>query len=435
MTLENLKKRIDDSVWGSLITWIFRLATGAVFTFSGFVKAVDPWGTFYKFEDYLGAMSLSVPDTLTIAGVFILCGLEFLAGVALLTGSFRRLSVWVSALIMLIMLPLTFWLAVWNPVSDCGCFGDAVILSNWQTFWKNVVLTVMILWLLIFNKSIHWIITPALQWIGLVCGMSYFMYVSYIGYWDQPLIDFRPYKIGTSLVSETVSSEPEYVFVYERNGEKVEVDEDEELPDESQGWEFVDRIEKQSAINVTEAPEKALRFYDLDGDEDITESLDLSSGEHLIVLIPDLKRTSILSAWSLNSLYHLAKKQNIPMMASVYGNKTEILEWEDLFMPDYPVYSAEDTPMKEAARGNPSVIFTKDGNIVWKTSLQRLTAEELLEDSSDSKLATSISTQDYNFARWSVIYVSALSLLIFFSFIPPGWRLISGKRFRNGNKN
>jgi len=424
----NCKNRISDSLWCVSISWIFRLITGAVFTFSGFVKAVDPWGTFYKFEDYIGAMSLSVPDTLILAGVFFLCGLEFLAGVSILTGSFRRLSIWVAALIMIIMLPLTFWLAVWNPVTDCGCFGDAIILSNWATFWKNVALSIMIGWLILFNRSIHWIITPALQWIGLIAGLIYYIYVASTGYWSQPLIDFRPYKTGTPIVSETEYKEPEFIFIYERNGERKEVTVDEELPDENDGWKFVDRIEKQSSMAVSADEEKSLRFFDIESDSDATDEIPFSAGQRLTVLIPDISRVSILSAWPLNALYHKAEKENIEMIVALSANIEQINQWTDLFMPDYPIYIAEDTSMKEAARGNPAVIFTDDGIIKWKTSLQRLSDEGLMDEGSDLRIANAVNPESRSLQSWSVGYVMILSILIIFSFIPVGFNFLAGFR-------
>ena len=336
---------------------------------------------------------------------------------------------------MAVMLPLTFWLAVWEPVSDCGCFGDAVILSNWATFWKNVVLTLMAVWLVVFNRSIHWLITPALQWISLVAGAAYFIYIAYTGYSFQPMLDFRQYNTGTSLIDEDAEAEgePVYKFVYQKEGKRVEVGEDDPLPDESDGWEFVDRIEVQSARNVAPHSEKALRIYDIDGETDVTPELDLRHGDRVVVLIPDLRRLSILSAWQLNALSHKSAREKAGMFASLYGNGDEITEWEDLYMPDYPVYVAEDTPMKEAARGNPAVIFLRNGNILWKTSLQHLSASGLLDEDSKTRLSAWNPESDFYLEAASVVYVGLLALLIVFSFVPVGIGL--GRNFfRKGRK-
>ena len=123
---------------------ICRLVLATVFILSGFVKAVDPLGTQYKIQDYLEAMHLGrlVPDMLTLAASVAQSAVEFCLGIFLLFAIQRRLTSRLILIIMLVMTPLTLWLALANPISDCGCFGDALVLTNWQTFWKNVVLLV-----------------------------------------------------------------------------------------------------------------------------------------------------------------------------------------------------------------------------------------------------------------------------------------------------
>lgn len=235
-----------------VVTWIIRLTVGCVFIISGFTKAVDPWGTLYKVDAYLASMSLSVWPNLVVVGVFGLCAVEFFIGICLAAGCLRRTSPILVLIIMAFMLPLTLWIAIKNPVSDCGCFGDAIILSNWATFWKNIVLTVLTLWLLAFNKSVHWLITPALQWIAILGTGLFIMAVEMFGYVAQPLLDFRAYKVGQQLVdrNDRVQDEPEYVFIYEKDGERREFNISDELPDEQDGWIFIDRREVESTSDT-----------------------------------------------------------------------------------------------------------------------------------------------------------------------------------------
>ena len=153
-------------LYKNIITWILRLAVGGIFIFSGFVKGIDPWGTLYKMQDYVNVMPLpALSDGVLLTGVFLLFALEFLTGVFLVTGSFRRGAPILVMLFMAGMLPLTFWIALKSPVADCGCFGDAWIISNWATFWKNVAITAAAVWLIIYNRRVHWLVTPALQWL------------------------------------------------------------------------------------------------------------------------------------------------------------------------------------------------------------------------------------------------------------------------------
>jgi len=121
---------------------IARFVVALTFILSGFVKAVDPMGTQYKIADYLAAMHIGqyVPDFVPLIASVLLSATEFWLGVCLLFAIRRRVVTRIILVWMIIMTPLTLWLALTNPISDCGCFGDAIVLTNWQTFWKNVVL-------------------------------------------------------------------------------------------------------------------------------------------------------------------------------------------------------------------------------------------------------------------------------------------------------
>ena len=124
---------------------IARLVLAIVLILSGFVKAVDPLGTQYKIHDYLQAVELAqyVPDIATLGAAVLLSAIEFGLGICLLFAIRRRLVTMLTLILMLVMTPITLWLAIANPISDCGCFGDAVVLTNWQTLAKNVVLLVL----------------------------------------------------------------------------------------------------------------------------------------------------------------------------------------------------------------------------------------------------------------------------------------------------
>ena len=123
-----------------IIGSIARTLLALTFLFSGFVKAVDPLGTVYKIEDYLKAFGGFANDLLPLAGTAAVCLIvvEWLLGVCMLANVRTRWTSWIALLFYLVMTPLTLWIALTNPISDCGCFGDALVLTNWQTFWKNV---------------------------------------------------------------------------------------------------------------------------------------------------------------------------------------------------------------------------------------------------------------------------------------------------------
>lgn len=423
LPLSNYTSRINPANrWIKALTWLLRELVGALFIFSGFTKSIDPWGTLYKVEDYLSVMGLHIWPNLVLVGVFLLCCVEFVIGAMICFGSFRRSVTWAAVLIMCFMLPLTLWIAVFDPVTDCGCFGDAFIISNWATFWKNVALVIAIGWLVLFNKKAGWLITPALQWIGLVATSIFILVIALAGYVYQPLIDFRPYKIGTTLIEqdEDLEESAAFKFIYEKDGVRREFGMNDELPDEDSGWTFIDRIPLPQTVadNPVARSEKSFRLWDKEGDEDVTEEVLTGEGGMILLLMPQLRDVSIASTWKINSLYDWAKKQNIEMVAAVTGTPAEIESWEDLSMPDYPIYTADDTHIKEVARGNPAVVYIKDGVIRWKSSLRALNADDFLspETSADPM---SFARDDRNLLlNAAYLYLAFMGVLIAFSFLP-----------------
>ena len=172
------------------------------FILSGFVKAVDPLGTQYKIHDYLGAWGLAsvVPDFMTLSASVVQSSAEFFLGICLLFAIRRRLVSLIVMILMVVMTLLTLWLAVANPISDCGCFGDALVLTNWQTFWKNVVLlaAAVIVWR--YPLDMGRIISRSNQWIVMNYS-AFFILVIIAGrsLYTLPQFDFRPYHVGTNL--------------------------------------------------------------------------------------------------------------------------------------------------------------------------------------------------------------------------------------------
>ena len=374
-----------------IITWILRIFVGGLFLFSGFTKGIDTWGTIYKFKEYFSVWGYNVWDAVNVTGVFLLCLVEFLTGFFLLTGSFRRTAPIVALLIMAFMLPLTFWLAVENPISDCGCFGDAFKLTNWETFYKNVVLTVGAIWLTLFNRRAICLITPYLQWIATVAAGLYIIVIAWLGYYYQPLLDFRPYKTDTALIEKDAnadeeSDEDEYMrFVYEKNGEKKVFTIDDELPDESEGWTFVERyVEEGNAEAPAQQTQEAavpadqtknIRLFSENGHEDVTEDV-IGQGKQLLLMIPALSEVSAARTWKINSFYDWCQKNGIEMLAAVGGNPMEIKQWKDISQAEYPIYTSDDTSIEEVVRGNPGIVYLEDGIIKWKSSLRAIDIDD-----------------------------------------------------------
>ena len=262
---------------------LLRIVLGAIFVFSGFSKAVDPWGGYYKISEYLQALEWTTLIDFSLFASFSIAALEFVLGVLLLVGSYRRVVPLLLILLMMLMTPLTLWLAVTNAVDDCGCFGDALHLSNWATFAKNVLLLAGLILLFLFNKRVHGIYGPAVQWIVAALSLACILAVAFVGYFTQPLIDFRPFQVGKPLVAASSADDnKEFLFIYEKDGQRREFTID-SLPDEEQGWNYIDRRPANpQQTSIIERPGHHLALLDNSG-LDVSPEV-LAEGKVLLLL-------------------------------------------------------------------------------------------------------------------------------------------------------
>ena len=416
--------------WNKWLTMLLRLLVGGVFAFSGFVKAIDPWGTIYKVNDYLAAFQIVMPDSIVLFFVFSLFTFEFLLGVSFIFGCYRRLAPIGAALIMLFMTPLTLWIAMENPVSDCGCFGDALIMSHWQTFWKNVLLSAMVGWLVVYARRSRCFIIPTLQWLMVGVSTLFIVIVALYGYIYQPLMDFRPYPIGETLVSADEDDDAsELLFVYRKDGVEKEFTID-NLPDDDE-WEFVERKEVSLAVDKNEVASKSLRIYNSD-DEDLTESVMLDKGRQVVLFYSSLDDVSIASTYQINSLYAYCQQQGIDMISVAAATPEEIAEWEDLSMSSYDIYIAEDTSIKEVVRGNPAVVYLEDGIVKFKSSLRAIAiADFMTEDTSTDPMSFAKDNKNI-LLKLTLIYLLTLLAIAVLSHVPMVVRYVKRKiHFRN----
>ena len=378
MKIKTIVNAVKGDKWCKVLTTLMRLVVGGVFIFSGFTKAVDPWGSCYKITDYLNAMGLgNWTDTALFIAV-ALAALEFVLGMCLALGTYRRSSPIIALLLLLVMTPLTLWLAVTDAVRDCGCFGDALHLSNWATFGKNLLLLLGSIYLLLFNTSLRGIYGPAVQWI--VSGLSFalVMGVAYYGYFYQPLIDYRPYPLGTQLVSSAVeddeASEDDFIFIYSKDGVEHEFTID-SLPDEEDGWEYITRYHANrphgKVIMQNGNANNPIAIMDQDGN-DVTVDVLGSNRRMVLLLFPDLEQVGVVNSFALNELTDAALVADAEVVGLTPATQEQIAQWQDVSMASYPIYNMDDSELKMVARGNPAVVYLEDGAIKWKRTLSSL---------------------------------------------------------------
>lgn len=341
--------------------WTLRVLVGCVFIVSGLAKVIDEWGFVYKIEQYLSVWDVSMPRTLVLVGAILLSGAEFAFGLLLLTGCYRRVVTWLLGATMAFMLPLTFYIMIYNPVSDCGCFGDFIKISNVATFVKNIALSVAILYLIKYNRRVRGLYLPYCQWIVAFLAGLYVLVVALVGYNVQPMVDFRPFPVGSRLAYSDEDAEDEVLFIYEKNGEKTAFNVD-ELPDST--WTYVGREESVAADG-----DRVGEMSVFDGDEDITPFVLHGEGELLIVLVPDMRRADISYTYLINELNRYMDNKGGEMLGILATDNVGVEEWVDYSMARYPCYSADDTSIKELVRGNVGLVYVKDGIITWKRNL------------------------------------------------------------------
>ena len=401
------------SSWHSrTLTVLLRLVVGLTFVTSGFVKAIDPTGSYYKFVEYADALGLTGLLDFTLFAAFAVAAVEFVLGILMLAGACRRGVPVLMLLMMAIMLPLTLWLAQTNAVPDCGCFGDAFVLSNWATFWKNVALTAGLLYLVAFNRNVPGVYGPAVQWVVMLVSFIYAMGIAGMGYATQPLIDFRPYKVGTSLVADDSAgaSDKDFVFVYEKGGVERQFTID-SLPGDD--WNYVDRRLVPGRKPQSQKPGvNAITIYD--HGTDVTSDVLDSEGQQLLILFPDLAGINISHSFVVNELNDFAQARGVAVAGLTSGTADEIAEWTDISMAAYPIYDVDDSQLKMIARGNPAVVYVDKGRIVWKRTLGSI-ATARLDDPEATLASLGDDLAPYDDLVGATALLAIALLLIFFT--------------------
>ena len=374
-------KTIKDNRKSSLIQWLVflsRLIVGGTFVFSGFVKAIDPYGTVYKFQDYFSAFHLDFLSSFAMLFSVALSVIEFVLGVHLLFGSYRKSTPRLIFIFLCVMTPVTLYLAIANPISDCGCFGDAVHLSNWATFFKNVLLLIIVLFLVYRNTSLRALYNQQVQWLTGLYSLLFVFFFVYIGTYYQPYLDFRPYKIGVNIPEALAVEEPEreFVFIYEKNGERKEFLLD-NLPSEEEGWVFVDRYEK--TVSGQESVTPIIEDFTIyRGATDITEDIIYDENYRVLLLSPDLETADDSEVDRINELYDYCVERGYEFACVTASTPQGVEAWQENTGAEYPFYFMDKTVIRTIARGNPCVLLLKGGAIVRKTSPLQLPDETLL---------------------------------------------------------
>ena len=368
---------------------VVRLVLALTYLFSGVVKLIDPRGTQYKIEDYGAAFGVTnlMPEGLPLVIACVLAVMEFLMGIYLLYGIRRRLTTVVSICFMLIMTPLTLYLVIKNPVSDCGCFGDALVLTNWQTFAKNVVLLICSCLALYYYKLMPRFVTRRNQW--MVALYSFVFACVFVGYnlWRLPVIDFRPYYVGANIRQAWHDDQQNYgqfitTFIMEKDGVQQEFAL-EDYPDST--WTFIDT----HTIQVTDTKRSGvgdLMIRNVESGEDITEAILSEEGYTFLLVAPYLEKADDSVMGSLLSLYDYSQEAGYGFYCLTSSGEQAINNWREMTGAEYPFCLADDVVLKTIVRSNPGLVLLHDGKVVGKWPSTALpTPEELQQQPEQSE--------------------------------------------------
>lgn len=361
--------------WKSRLTrgaaiWLCRLVVGIPFVVSGWAKAVDPAGFVIKLEEYLAVLGWSQPREILVCVAIALAACEFTTGVCLVTGMLRRTAPLCAAAMMAVMLPLTVWIAIKNPVSDCGCFGDLILLSNTETLVKNVVISLALAGLFVLGcRRGGTLYRVTIQWVAIMATVAYIMLVALQGYNVQPMVDFRPYPVGTNLAAMATPSSDDsddggVVMIYSRNGQERAFSLD-SLPDDS--WTYVRR--GKAAFKPASADGFAV--FDEAGDDVASEVLK-SEGYEMLVIVPDPGVHYLRRQRQVNELAQVVERQGGTVIGLAGISGSALSEWVSLVRPDFEFYSADDTTLKSLVRGDAAIVMLRNGRILWKRSIPSL---------------------------------------------------------------
>ena len=390
-----------------------RFALALVFAFSGIVKAIDPMGTVYKLGDYAETFGLAVPFGLLLIGAMLLIIWEYVMGICLFFGIYRRFHLVQMIAFLAVMTPLTYYLALHNPVTDCGCFGDAVVLTNWQTFGKNVVLLLMAIISLIGNKFICRIISERVQWLAFVYAVVSLMVFMPYSLRHLPIVDFRPYHVGANIIEGMTipegapQDEYETLFVLEKDGEQRTFTFD-DYPDST--WTFVSR-ENRLVSKGYVPPITDFYITDLNG-EDFTWELLEQPGYTFLVVAPNLNRSDEGMLDVINDLHDYAKVNDYAFYMLTSSGAEAIAQWIDHTGASYPYLQADEILLKTMIRANPGLILLKDGIVIGKWSKADMPRDGQLMVAVEDNVDMQITSHDIKERQMKVVLWMFLPLLL-----------------------
>lgn len=355
-----------------LVKNLCRIIVGIVFIYSGFVKGIDPLGSDYKFTDYFNAFGMGWMNATTLFFSFALSLAEFLIGIALLFNLWVSRMAWGAILFMAFFTPLTLVLALTNPVSDCGCFGDAMILTNWQTFWKNIILLLLAIMIFVYRKEYKSSLPLMGQFSFLTLAGAGMLCLSIYCYRHLPVLDFRPYAVGKNITegmrlpegAEPDQYEVTLKYKNKQTGEIRSFTEENYPWQDTLNWEYEsssERLVKKGYI--TPIHDLVIEHPTLGN---ITEEI-LEDDNHTILAVAyNLNQSDTQYQPAINQLAEYAREKGIRFYGLTSSSERDIETYKKRNHVPYEFCTADEIQLKTMIRSNPGVIILREGTILDK---------------------------------------------------------------------
>lgn len=347
---------------------ISRLLIGLLFLFSGFTKAVDPMGSKFKFDDYFVAFGMEwlIPFSLVLG--IILSTVEFSVGFCLISNLYSKICSIIAFIFMLFFTGLTFILALTNPVTDCGCFGDAVVLTNWQTFYKNLIFLVPTIIIFIERKKFvsrfnnKWQITLASFILVTIVSISIYSLN------NLPIVDYRPYRVGQNLLLNSKehpngapSAEFETTLIYRKDGVEKTFDLY-NLPDST--WEWVDTNNKL----VKEGYVPPVSNFSLTDDYGMDNTNTLFNRNEMVFManVLDLSKLSQEEIERYNEISVQCLSNDIYFTMLTSTDQGFIEDYKNQHLPTYKIFTIDPITLKTIVRSDGGFMLTYKGTVLKK---------------------------------------------------------------------
>ncbi len=343
---------------------ICRLLVGALFIFSSFTKGVDPLGTKYKMLDYLSAYHMTWLNNLAMVLAVLMILAEFIVGFCLITKMLPRLAVLGATLLMLFFTFTTLFDALYNMVPDCGCFGTAIKMSNWQTFYKNLVIDTLLIPLIMNNKLLENKLGKGVQWLIAILFALAFLGFELYNYRHLPVVDFMDWKVGKQMSAS--SNEGTKIYLTYKNkatGEKQEFLSPNYPWNDSvwmSEWEFVQQR--------MEGGTKFLGFSALDEDDNDVTDLILDTENLLMFTSHDLAKVTEKEWAKVKEITEEAGSRGYYVVWVVANEPEYVEQLREKYDFLYEVYYADALEIKPIVRSNPGLIWLDNGLVKDKWS-------------------------------------------------------------------